>query len=188
MERSQTTSRQDVKLRLVWILLLLKQASDEIIQSGFTVLLIERGPGVSTKPVKTAYSSVAGTAYITFDKVSNPSVPTRMCSYLLEQTQVRVPVSHTLGKVGSGMSVILSNFNHERWMVVCCSISAQRLVVEECLKYVFNILSIRGPLINLPQQMGDTKNGVWETTHIAGSDPCQTRQHDLSGRGLPKLA
>ena len=32
-------------------------------------MLIERGPGVSTKPIKTAYSSVAGTAFVTFDKV-----------------------------------------------------------------------------------------------------------------------
>ena len=50
--------------------------------------------------------------------------------------QVRVPVANTLGKVGNGMQVILSNFNHERWMVVATSIPAQRLVVEECLKSV----------------------------------------------------
>jgi len=85
------------------------------LQTGFTVILIERGPGVSTKPIKTAYSSVAGTAYVTFDKV-------------------RVPISNTLGKIGAGMSVILSNFNHERWMVCATSISAQRLIVEESLK------------------------------------------------------
>ena len=39
-------------------------------QTGFTVILIPRGEGVSTKPIKTAYSSTAGTAYVTFDKVS----------------------------------------------------------------------------------------------------------------------
>lgn len=48
-----------------------------------------------------------------------------------------MPVSHTLGKIGAGMAVILSNFNHERWMVTATSIGAQRLVVEECLKYKF---------------------------------------------------
>ncbi|KDR74525.1 hypothetical protein GALMADRAFT_71018 [Galerina marginata CBS 339.88] len=85
-------------------------------ETGFTVILIERGPGVETKPIKTAYSSVAGTAYVTFDKV-------------------RVPISNTLGKIGNGMSVILSNFNHERWMVCATSISAHRLVVEESLKW-----------------------------------------------------
>ncbi|KAJ3505689.1 hypothetical protein NLJ89_g7288 [Agrocybe chaxingu] len=85
-------------------------------ENGFTVILIERGPGVSTKPIKTAYSSVAGTAFVAFDKV-------------------RVPVANTLGKIGGGMSVILSNFNHERWMVTATSIAAQRLAVEECMKW-----------------------------------------------------
>ena len=33
------------------------------------------------------------------------------------------------------MHVILSNFNHERWMIVCTSLSAQRKIVEECLKW-----------------------------------------------------
>ncbi|KAF8075887.1 peroxisomal acyl-CoA-dehydrogenase [Lyophyllum atratum] len=95
--------------------------------TGFTVLLIERGPGVTTKQIPTGYSGVAGTAYIVFDKV-------------------RVPVGNTLGKVGNGMSVILSNFNHERWMVVACSIAAQRLVVEECLKWANQRIVFGKPL------------------------------------------
>lgn len=41
-----------------------------------------------------------------------------------------------LGKVGQGLYVILSNFNHERWMVAATSLGAQRVVVEECLKSV----------------------------------------------------
>ena len=49
-----------------------------------------------------------------------------------------MPVSNTLGEIGAGMSVILSNFNHERWMVTATSIAAQRMVVEECLKFVSN--------------------------------------------------
>ncbi|KAH8829970.1 acyl-CoA dehydrogenase/oxidase [Flagelloscypha sp. PMI_526] len=84
--------------------------------NGFTVILVPRGPGVETKPIKTSYSATAGTAFVTFDKV-------------------RVPVANTLGKEGAGMSVILSNFNHERWMVTGCSLAAQRLVVEECMKW-----------------------------------------------------
>ncbi|TFK64893.1 peroxisomal acyl-CoA-dehydrogenase [Pluteus cervinus] len=96
-------------------------------ETGFTVMLIERGPGVSTKPIKTAYSSVAGTAFVTFDKV-------------------RVPVANTLGPIGGGMGVILSNFNHERWMVIACSISAQRLAVEECLKWANQRMVFGKPL------------------------------------------
>ncbi|KIY61838.1 acyl-CoA dehydrogenase NM domain-like protein [Cylindrobasidium torrendii FP15055 ss-10] len=84
--------------------------------TGFTVILIPRIEGVETKAIKTAYSATAGTAYVTFDKV-------------------RVPKGNTLGKVGAGMSVILTNFNHERWMITASSLAAQRKIVEECLKW-----------------------------------------------------
>ncbi|KAJ3756525.1 acyl-CoA dehydrogenase/oxidase [Lentinula raphanica] len=94
---------------------------------GLTVILIERGEGVSTKPIKTAYSSTAGTAYVVFDKV-------------------RVPVGNTLGEVGNGLSVILSNFNHERWMVTGCSVGAQRVIVEECLKWANQRIVFGKPL------------------------------------------
>ena len=86
---------------------------------GYTVILVPRCDGLSTKPIKTAYSATAGTAFVTFDKV-------------------RVPLSNTLGKEGKGMSVILSNFNHERWMILSMGLSTQRLIVEECLKFVLS--------------------------------------------------
>ena len=52
------------------------------------MILVERGPGVETKPIKTSYSATAGTAYITFDNV-------------------RVPIGNTLGQEGGGIFVIL---------------------------------------------------------------------------------
>lgn len=64
------------------------QTSDHSIQTGFTVILVERGPGVETKPIKTSYSPTAGTGTITFD-------------------DVKVPVGNTLGAEGSGIFVIL---------------------------------------------------------------------------------
>jgi alkylation response protein AidB-like acyl-CoA dehydrogenase len=60
-------------------------------EGGYTTILIPRGEGVETKAIKTSYSATAGTAYVTFDKA-------------------RVPVANTLGEVGQGMQVILSNF------------------------------------------------------------------------------
>ncbi|KDR76302.1 hypothetical protein GALMADRAFT_225991 [Galerina marginata CBS 339.88] len=80
-------------------------------EDGFTVILVERGPGVETKQIKTSYSTTAGTAYITFDNV-------------------RVPVGNTLGEEGGGIFVILSNFNHERWVMCCASARSQRSVSE----------------------------------------------------------
>ncbi|KAJ7621209.1 acyl-CoA dehydrogenase/oxidase [Roridomyces roridus] len=96
-------------------------------ETGFTVLLIERNDSLSTKAIKTSYSPTAGTAYVTFDKL-------------------RVPIGNTLGEVGNGMSVILSNFNHERWMLTCTALSAQRVVVEECLKWATQRMVFGKPL------------------------------------------
>jgi alkylation response protein AidB-like acyl-CoA dehydrogenase len=66
-------------------------------EKGFTMLLIPRGEGVETKAIKTSYSASAGTAFITYDNV-------------------KVPVENVLGKVDKGFAVIMSNFNHERWV------------------------------------------------------------------------
>jgi alkylation response protein AidB-like acyl-CoA dehydrogenase len=65
---------------------------------GLSVVLIERGEGVETTPIKTSYSPAAGTAYVTFDNV-------------------KVPVENLLGEENKGIYVILANFNHERWMM-----------------------------------------------------------------------
>jgi hypothetical protein len=94
---------------------------------------VERGDGVETKPIKTSYvnftsalelnsstyesqSPTAGTAFITFDNV-------------------KVPIENTLGPEGGGIFVMLSNFNHERWVMICSSARSQRFIVEECLKW-----------------------------------------------------
>ncbi|KAJ7127062.1 peroxisomal acyl-CoA-dehydrogenase [Mycena epipterygia] len=78
-------------------------------EDGFTVILVERGPGVETKAIKTSYSAAAGTAYVTFDNA-------------------RAPVGNTLGEEGGGIFVMLSNFNHERWVMCCSSARSQRAI------------------------------------------------------------
>jgi alkylation response protein AidB-like acyl-CoA dehydrogenase len=57
-------------------------------EDGFTVILVERVEGVETKHIKTAQSTAAGTAYVTFDNV-------------------KVPVENTLGMEGGGIFVML---------------------------------------------------------------------------------
>ncbi|RDB25902.1 Isovaleryl-CoA dehydrogenase, mitochondrial [Hypsizygus marmoreus] len=83
---------------------------------GLVVLVIPRSDGVQTKLIKTSYSTAAGTAYVTFD-------------------EVHVPYENTLGSDNGGLQVILSNFNHERWGLTCGAVSAQRTILEECLKW-----------------------------------------------------
>jgi alkylation response protein AidB-like acyl-CoA dehydrogenase len=96
-------------------------------EDGFTVILVERGEGVETSQIKTSYSTAAGTAYVTFDNV-------------------KVPVENTLGPEGGGIFVILSNFNHERWVMVTSSSRAQRAIVEECLKWISQRKAFGKPL------------------------------------------
>ncbi|TCD64283.1 hypothetical protein EIP91_004291 [Steccherinum ochraceum] len=100
-------------------------------EDGFTVILVERSEGVETKPIKTAYSATAGTAYVTFDKV-------------------KVPVENTLGEEGGGIFVMLSNFNHERWVMCCCSARSQRLLIDECMKWTAQRKAFGKPLNTQP--------------------------------------
>ncbi|KAJ3373989.1 hypothetical protein HDU91_000045 [Kappamyces sp. JEL0680] len=100
---------------------------------GITMLLIERGPGVETKPVRTSYSSSAGTSYVTFENV-------------------KVPVENMLGEEGQGFLVIMFNFNHERWYLIASNQFGCRKAVEECFKWanqrkVFGKRLIEQPVI-----------------------------------------
>lgn len=70
---------------------------------------------METEAIKTSYSAAAGTTFITFDSV-------------------KVLVKNLLGEENKGLHVILSNFNHEGWMMACAVIRVRRLVTEECIK------------------------------------------------------
>jgi alkylation response protein AidB-like acyl-CoA dehydrogenase len=98
---------------------------------GLSVLLIRRDNTISTKKIKTSYSTAAGTAYVEFDNTI-------------------VPVSHLLGEEDNGFSVIMSNFNHERWAITAASVAWGRMIVEECLKWSNQRIVADKPLVSLP--------------------------------------
>lgn len=98
---------------------------------GLSVLLVPRGEGVETKQIKTSYSSAAGTAYVTFDNV-------------------KVPVENLLGQENRGLEVILSNFNHERWVMCCGIVRNTRVVIEECMKWTHQRSVFGKPLVAQP--------------------------------------
>lgn len=98
---------------------------------GFNVLLIPRVEGVETTPIKTSYGSAAGTAFVTFDNV-------------------RVPVDNLLGKEGKGFAVIMSNFNHERWIMCCVIVRSCRFIIEECMKWSNQRLIFKSNLLAQP--------------------------------------
>ncbi|KAJ3120031.1 hypothetical protein HK098_004924 [Nowakowskiella sp. JEL0407] len=83
---------------------------------GISMLLIERSEGVMTKPIKTSYAASAGTALIIFENV-------------------KVPVENLIGREGQGFQVIMYNFNHERWAIICLIVRSSRGITEDCFKW-----------------------------------------------------
>jgi len=99
--------------------------------AGLTVFLVERDDTIDTKLIKTSYSTSAGTAYITFDNT-------------------KVPAENMLGPENQGIYVILSNFNHERWVMCCGAARGARYVTEECFKWAHQRKVFGKPLIEQP--------------------------------------
>eukprot|EP00239_Pterosperma_sp_CCMP1384_P005735 CAMPEP_0197858532 /NCGR_PEP_ID=MMETSP1438-20131217/32387_1 /TAXON_ID=1461541 /ORGANISM="Pterosperma sp., Strain CCMP1384" /LENGTH=518 /DNA_ID=CAMNT_0043474719 /DNA_START=74 /DNA_END=1630 /DNA_ORIENTATION=- len=98
---------------------------------GISLLLIERGEGLTTKKIKTSYSPSAGTAHVFYDNV-------------------KVPVGNLLGKENKGFQCIMSNFNHERWMIICGVVRCNRLIIEECFKWANQRKVFGKPLMQQP--------------------------------------
>ena len=84
--------------------------------NGVSLLLIERGPGVSTRRMDCQGVWSSGTTYITFE-------------------DVKVPVENLLGKKDQGFRVIMTNFNHERMGIIIQSLRFSRVCYEESVKY-----------------------------------------------------
>jgi len=99
---------------------------------GLSLLLIERGEGVTTDPIKTSYSAAAGTAYVTFENV-------------------KVPIGNLLGREGDGFVCAMMNFIHERWAMAVNGNALNRLIVEECFKWAYQRKVFGKPLIHQPQ-------------------------------------
>jgi len=83
---------------------------------GISLLFIERGPGVTTRLIETSGGSCSGTSFITFE-------------------DVKVPVENLLGQENQGFKLIMFNFNHERWGIVCQASRSARVCLEEAFKY-----------------------------------------------------
>lgn len=72
-----------------YFLTLVKEASGE-----FTLVVVPRTTGVSTRHMEMSGSTTAGTAFVEFD-------------------DVEVPLDMVVGERGKGFKYIVSNFNHE---------------------------------------------------------------------------
>ncbi|KKA26996.1 hypothetical protein TD95_000543 [Thielaviopsis punctulata] len=98
---------------------------------GVSLLLIERGPGVSTRRMDCQGVWSSGTTYITFE-------------------DVKVPVENLIGKENKGFRVIMTNFNHERIGIIIQALRFSRVCMEESIKYASKRKTFGKRLIDHP--------------------------------------
>jgi hypothetical protein len=97
---------------------------------GFSVLLIERQEGVETSPIKTSYSTAAGTAFVEFNNVKVP-VENLLGEedkgfIVISKEPLTEPDPEEKEKRRTNRSFTVSNFNHERFMMCCAVIRMSR--------------------------------------------------------------
>ncbi|KXS20634.1 acyl-CoA dehydrogenase NM domain-like protein [Gonapodya prolifera JEL478] len=98
---------------------------------GITLLLVPRGPGLTTRPMETMGGILSGTAFVTFDNV-------------------KCPVENVLGEVNNGFKALLSNFNHERWTIIVSAVRNARRCYSEALHYAHRRQTFGKNLIDHP--------------------------------------
>mmetsp|Transcript_975 Transcript_975/g.1305 ORF Transcript_975/g.1305 Transcript_975/m.1305 type:complete len:517 (-) Transcript_975:50-1600(-) len=98
---------------------------------GISMMLIPRSDAVQTKIMKSKYSSAAGTAYVTYENCI-------------------VPKKYLIGTENKGFQIIMSNFNHERWMITVVCIARARICTEETFKWAMQRKVFGKPLIEQP--------------------------------------
>ncbi|ETO21013.1 hypothetical protein RFI_16189, partial [Reticulomyxa filosa] len=81
---------------------------------GISLLLIERGPGVTTTRLPLQGHDTSATAYIIFKNV-------------------RVPKANIIGVENQGFLPIMHNFNNERFGIIATAISLAKVCVDESI-------------------------------------------------------
>jgi alkylation response protein AidB-like acyl-CoA dehydrogenase/predicted heme/steroid binding protein len=122
---------------------------------GISMILVPNQDAVKCSVIKTKYSSSAGTAYITYENAVAPK-------------------KYLFGKENKGFQIIMSNFNHERWMIVVVCIARARMCTEETFKWamqrkVFGMKLVEQPVIR--EKLAQM---------FAGLESCTAMLHDIT--------
>jgi len=87
--------------------------------------------GVSVKYIKTSDTKAAGTAWVYFD-------------------DAYVPVENIMGEENGGFKLIMTNFNHERWLICVGCLGGMRMILQECFLWCFQREVFGKKLISQP--------------------------------------
>ncbi|GAA5879772.1 hypothetical protein JCM8547_007574 [Rhodosporidiobolus lusitaniae] len=96
--------------------------------AGISLLLIPNGPGVMRRKMGMSGQHCAGTTFLTFEDVV-------------------VPRENLIGEEGKGFKYIMSNFNHERLMIIYVAQRLARVCIEDSLAYAQQRVVFGKPLI-----------------------------------------
>jgi alkylation response protein AidB-like acyl-CoA dehydrogenase len=84
---------------------------------GISLLLLERNmPGIKIRKLETQFDNAHNTTFITLE-------------------DVKVPVENLIGEENGGFMLILTNFNHERFVIAAGTCRLARMCYEEAIKY-----------------------------------------------------
>jgi alkylation response protein AidB-like acyl-CoA dehydrogenase len=80
---------------------------------GISLLLIPRNlPGISVRKMETMFDNTHGTTFV-------------------ELVDVMVPIENLIGKEGEGMKMLMTNFNHERFVIAIQALRLSRMCYSE---------------------------------------------------------
>lgn len=84
---------------------------------GISLLLLDRNmPGINVRKMETQFDNSHSTTFVTLE-------------------DVKVPISNLIGNENEGFMLILTNFNHERFVISAGTCRSARLCYEEAFKY-----------------------------------------------------
>jgi len=83
---------------------------------GISMILVPRSDAIKTKVIKSRYSHSAGTAFMSYENATAPK-------------------KNVFGEENKGFQIIMSNFNHERWMISVAAVAQARVCTEEVFKW-----------------------------------------------------
>ena len=98
---------------------------------GFTLIVVPRSNGVSTRHMTMSGSGAAGTAFVEFD-------------------QVEVSIQMIVGQRGNGLKYTMSNFNHERLFIGIQALRCARICLEDSIGYALKRETFGKKLIDHP--------------------------------------
>lgn len=109
-----------------YFLTLVKETSGQ-----FTLLVIPRSKGLTTRHMAMSGSTTAGTAFVEFD-------------------DVEVPLTMVVGERGQGFKYVVTNFNHERLFIGMQSLRCSRVCLEDSIDYASNRTTFGKKLVEHP--------------------------------------